>query len=383
MSITVVGGAGADGKTTVLELVSKHLVAKGREPLVIDANPDQNIASFFGMSSCAEEKMLNICEHWEDIRDALEGDNPDYPNKDFIVDTSPLTQGSVRWDAANPNDPILSKYSRLHDGVRFMRTGTYEVSDIGAGCLHDKIGALTFMLNHMNDGADGTKRMTFVDNAHGRDAFGTPLYAQGDVIMVVARPEKKSLDIMLDYLKMAKQVEEDIQHPINIVVVGNRFSADPEIFKAQEKIFKELAGEHFIAALQNDEALERGLNAELAGLIRDGFNVAAANGGDILSRVHMTNKGPELTALNEHNKKAIEQIASIISAAPRVPERKKQWIELCLGRAEYLDKLIDPSVRQQKSEFVADKKDAHSSCGHSGCGGHHHHHHRHGPGCKH
>ena len=44
MPVTVVGGAGADGKTTVLELVSKYLVSQGQEPLVIDANPDQNLA---------------------------------------------------------------------------------------------------------------------------------------------------------------------------------------------------------------------------------------------------------------------------------------------------------------------------------------------------
>ncbi|MEC8665628.1 MAG: hypothetical protein VXY16_09180 [Pseudomonadota bacterium] len=377
MPVTVVGGAGADGKTTVLELVSKYLVSKGQEPLVIDANPDQNLASFYGLPEDLEADMPEICNHWEDIRDYLEGDNPDYPNKDHIVDVSPLTEHSARWAAGDNNDQIIQQYSREYDGVRFMRTGTYEAKDIGAGCLHDKIGALTFLLNHMNDGLHGEDRVTFVDNAHGRDAFGTPLYAEGDVILVVARPEKKSIDIMKDYLEMAKQVEKDIGHPINIVVVGNRFSTDPDIFEAQEKIFKELCGDSFVAALQNDEALERGLNAELAGLVRSGFNVAAAGGKEILSNIEMTNQGPRLEQLNAHNLAALATITETLSTAERIPERKKEWIELCLGRADYLDKLIDPSVREQKSDFVADKHEHGPGCGH------HHHHHRHGPGCKH
>ena len=370
MPVAIVGGAGSDGKTTVLELVSKYLVTQGNEPLVIDANPDQNLASFFGLLKDQEAAILEICEHWEDIRDHLEGDNPDYPNRDFVVDTSPLTAHSGRWNASDHADPILQKYSRVHDGVRLMRTGTYEIKDIGAGCLHDKIGALTFLLNHMDDGAQGQNRTTFVDNAHGRDAFGTPLYAQGDMTIVVARPEKKSIDIMLDYLKMAEQVEKDIGYPLNIVVVGNRFSTDPAIFQAQEKIFQELAGKRYITALQNDEALERGLNAELAGLVRTGFNVSAAGGKDILDKIKLSNEGPRLDQLSARNMVALEKIAQVVGAAQRIPERRKEWNALCLGRADYLDKLLDPSVRQQKSDFVADKHKPHKP-------------HKHGPGCKH
>ncbi|MAM34668.1 MAG: hypothetical protein CMH28_06305 [Micavibrio sp.] len=373
MPVAVVGGAGSDGKTTVLELISKHLVTQGKEPLVIDANPDQNLASFFGLPEEKEADMPEICEYWEDIKQHLEGGNPDYPNKDFIVDTSPLTENSKRWNAADSNDPILKQYSRAHGGVRFMRTGTYEAKDIGAGCLHDKIGSLTFLLNHMDDGLHGENRMTFVDNAHGRDAFGTPLYAEGDVILVVARPEKKSIDIMLDYLKMADEVEKDIGIPLNVTVVGNRFSNDPAIFEAQEKIFKALAGERYVGALQNDEALERGLNSELSALVRKGFNVAASEGQDILDNINFTNKGPNLKQLNAHNQGSLEKITEALTKAERVPERKKKWMELCLGRAEYLDKLLDPSVRAQKSDFISDQHKHGHGCGH----------HHHGPECNH
>ena len=61
MPVAVVGGAGSDGKTTVLELISKHLVTQGKEPLVIDANPDQNLASFFGLPE-EKEAALALCD---------------------------------------------------------------------------------------------------------------------------------------------------------------------------------------------------------------------------------------------------------------------------------------------------------------------------------
>ena len=229
----------------------------------------------------------------------------------------------------------------------------------------------------MNDGLHGENRMSFVDNAHGRDAFGTPLYAQGDTIMVVARPEKKSIDIMKDYLEMADQVEQDIGHPLNLVIVGNRFSTDPAIFAGQQKIFEAIAGTRFVAALQNDEALERGINSELAALVRSGFNMAAANGADILGEINLSNTGPRLDQLSAHNRQAIAQIVSSLETAERIPERKKDWVALCLGRAEWHDQLVDPAVRQQISDFVADKHEHGSGCGH------HHHGHRHGPGCNH
>ena len=172
---------------------------------------------------------------------------------------------------------------------------------------------------------------------------------------------------MTDYLSMARQVGKDIGFPVNIAVVGNRFSTDPQIFLAQEKIFKSLAGDHFVTALQNDEALERGLSASLAGLIRKGFNVAASEGREIIGQIDFTSKGPRFDELSPHNMAAIAKIAETVEGAGHQPERRKEWIQLCLGRAEYLDKLVDPSVRQQKSDFVPHRHGPH-------CDHHHHHH---------
>lgn len=353
MPIIVAGGAGGDGKTTILELVSKYLVTQGHEPLNIDANPDQNQAQYFGIPPQRAEKMPKLFEHWPALRDHLEGSNPDYPDQRLIVDTSPLTKNSRRWNAGDSNDPVLSTYSIEHDGIRFMRTGTYEAEDIGAGCLHDKIGTLTFLLNHMNDGPHGKDRITFVDNAHGRDAFGTALYAQGDLILVVATTDPKSIEIMMDYLKMAEHVEKDIGHKINIAVIGNRFSNNPALFSAQEKIFQHLTKGRFIAALENDDALNRGMASQL---VNCGPELNQMSGEEILQHMTLTSAGPSLDRLSPRNILALQTIAETIRNTERNPYLRKEWIELCLDRSQYLDK-TDPAIRSIRTDFVADGDD--------------------------
>lgn len=376
MPIIIAGGAGGDGKTTVLELVSKYLVTQGHEPLNIDANPDQNQGRYFGVPEAALAAMPKLFEHWEALRDHLEGGNPDYPDKQLVVDTSPLTENSGRWDASDPQDHVLKTYSIAHDGMRFMRTGTYEAEDIGAGCLHDKIGTLTFMLNHMYDGIHGENRVTLVDNAHGRDAFGTALYAQGDMILVVATPDAKSIDIMSDYLKMAEQVEKDIGHKVNVGVIGNRFSANPSLFAAQEKIFRHLTKDRFIAALAHDDALDRGLTGQLGKL---GAALDRMDGAQIMARLDMNNAGPALDRLSPRNIKSLEMIAAAIHAATRNPHMRKEWIALCLNRSDYLDQ-TDPAIRQMKTAFVADTAEGqgHYQRLRAPAQGH-----VHGPHCKH
>ncbi len=343
------GGAGADGKTTIIELLAKYSVLQGTEPLLVDANPDQNLANFLGVPENLETALPKICEHWERLRDLLEGDNPDYPFKGHIVDVSPLTPHSVRWNASAPDDPVLSEFSVPHKGMRFMHTGTYEAEDIGAGCLHDKIGPLTFILNHMQDG-NGADRLTMVDNAHGRDAFGTPLYALGDAILIVARPEKKSVDILRDYLAMAGQVEKDIGFPIPVIVVGNRLSSDPEGFQEDMEYLRGVAGDKLVTGFVEDRAFNR----------------------------RRSNKGPDIHEINHKNLAALEKLHEKVLTASRDYNRRREWIALCLDRSGYLDKLVDPSVRGQKSDFVPLDQSTHGHGGGHTCGSvcnHHRHEH--------
>lgn len=352
MTIIVAGGAGADGKTTVLELVAKHLAAAGQRPLAIDANPDQTLLPFFGVAP--HDAPAQICNDFPFLQNTLEGKNPDYPQIAHVVDTSPVTPHSVRWQPVDA-DPVMQRFVLEKDGVRLMHTGTYEARDLGQGCLHDKIGPLVFMLQRLNDGARGENATVLIDNAHGRDAFGTPLYAQGDAILVVARPDAKSAAILRDYLSMAREVERQIGHPVTVMVVGNRLSSDPAERREEEKFLRAIAGKSYIGGLAEDPALKR----------------------------KFTNEGPRLDQLLPENARTVAHIADTLQTAARNPQRRKDWLDLCHGKATHHDKLTAPGISEQKSDYVPDADDHDRDQGHHHgphCG---HKHHKHGPGCKH
>jgi len=354
MSIIIAGGAGADGKTTVLELVSKYLGAEGKRPLVIDANPDQTLLSFFGVDKDAANALPRICDQFEMLKNHLEKNNPDYPDLKMVVDTSPVTAHSQRWAFNDEQEEINKKFTFEKDGVRLMHTGTYEVSDLGGGCLHTKIAPLIFMLQRLYDGHKGEQGVVLVDNAHGRDAFGTSLYAQGDAVLVVAKPDMKSADILRDYLSMAKAVEKNIGFPVKVIVVGNRMSSDPAEFAEEEAFLKDIAGETYLGGLVDDKALKRKFN----------------------------NKGPSLDQLCPHNYRLIAQIAEEFEKAERIPQRRKAWMDLCHGKATWQNILTAPGITDQKTDFVPDaiKFECVRVPEKQGCG---HPHHKHGPHCRH
>jgi CO dehydrogenase nickel-insertion accessory protein CooC1 len=350
MTIIVAGGSGADGKTTVLELVAKYLGAEGKRPLAIDANPDQTLFSFFGVDRETASAHPRICDHFDMLKSHLEGQNPDYPDLKKVVDTSPVTGHSRRWSLNDAQEDILKQFALEQDGVRLMQTGTYEASDLGGGCLHTKIAPLIFMLQRLYDGKKGEQGVVLVDNAHGRDAFGTSLYAQGDAVLVVARPDMKSAEILRDYLTMAKAVEKSIGFPVPVIVVGNRLSADPQEFAEEEKFLKDIAGESYIGGLREDPALKR----------------------------KFSNTGPSLDRLSPHNYRMIAQITHAFEAAERIPERRKAWMDLCHGKATWQDVLTAPGISSQKSDYVPDAENddyKRLRCSIPG--------HQHGPGCKH
>lgn len=245
-----------------------------------------------------------------------------------------------RWNLSDPQDEVNQKLSMQHDGVTLMRAGTYNERDLGNGCLHDKIAPLVFMLQRLYDGAHGEDGMVLVDNAHGRDAFGTTLYAQGDAILVVARPEKKSLDILKDYIRTANDVEGKIGYPVRLVVVGSGLSTDANERAGEEAVLKSIAGDHYIGGLEIDPALKR----------------------------RFSNEGPSLDQLSPRNYACIASIAGQLEKVERVPERRKAWMDFCHAGATWKDKLIAPGVTDQKSDHIPDA---------------HHHHHHHGPHCGH
>ncbi len=332
MTIVTFGGAGNAGKTTVLDLLAKYMAHDGQSVLAIDSNPDQTLLSFAGFTDDEVQAVPHLCDHFDRLKELLEGKNNFYPDLKKVVGTSPVTAKSGLWHPQDEQDPVIQQFSALYHGVRYMQTGTYEASDIGRGCLHTKIEALIFALQRLDDGHDGKKSVTMIDQAHGRDAFGTPIYAQGDILLIATRADRKSLDILKDYLSIAKDIEKTIGHSITMGVVGNGIASDDQLQRIQS-----VAGTHYITSLHNDPALNR----------------------------EYTNAGPELHQLKPENLQALSRIATAVNDAERMPLRRKVWLDFCHHKKEWMDVMMGPDVRAQKTDFVL--------------GGHH----QCSPGCNH
>jgi CO dehydrogenase nickel-insertion accessory protein CooC1 len=332
MTIATFGGAGNVGKTTVLELVSQEFSRRKTPILAIDANPDQNLMSFAGIPEHDIKHTLRLCSEFDQVKLLLDGGNPFYSDLSKIVATSPVTEDTKRWRIDIANDSIVSDFGKTHNGVIHMRTGTYDGTRIGGGCMHDLIENLVYTVERLDDGAQGEHGVILIDQAHGRDAFGTPLYAQGDIGLVVVEPTAKSLGILVDYIDMAKSVGQKIGHDIKIGVIGNKVNNPEQIGRIQE-----VAGEHYIASLYQDNTFNRDFD----------------------------NKGPKIGELMLENQQAITSVADTILGAERNWQRRKDWLKACHVDAAWYDHAYGTGVRQQKTDFVPFAKHVHGAhCNH-------------------
>ena len=324
MTICVVGGGAGDGKTTLVELVARHLAARGRQPLVIDCNPDQNLGSYLGFSERELSAQAKIGENFPFLKTTFDAR---HPQLSVLMPSAPPIWSTRWWDATNSGDPVLRKFAlATEDGIALMAAGTYRTGQFGSGCYHDHSGPAEYMLTRLDDGRDGRKKQVLVDNVHGADAFGTPLYALGDVALVVASPTRKSREILALYLDKAAEVQRELGFVVPIAVVGNRLSADPARRDREDGLLREAAQGKLIGSFETDGALMRDLDS---------------------------NRGPSLADLTPHNRRTLSLIEARIDAADRKWEVRRDWLNHCLGAsASWANGAKGTDVTWQKSDFI-------------------------------
>lgn len=319
MTIASIGGAGNVGKTTILELLGQEFALRKAPVLNVDANPDQNLMEFAGFSKEQVTAFPKLCTDFEEVKFILEGQNSFYPDLSKIAATSPVTEGSKRWRFDIPSDVIVTRFGAERNNVVFMQTGTYSADRIGGGCMHDLIENLVFTIERLDDGIKGEHGIVMIDQAHGRDAFGTPLYAQGDIALVVAEPTEKSLGILKEYIEMASSVGKKIGHDVKVGVIGNKVKSESQIDR-----IKQVAGEHYISSLYIDDAFDRDFD----------------------------NAGPNISTIKPENQLAIQMIANSIQMAERNWNRRKDWLEACHIDATWYDNAYGTDTRKQKTTYI-------------------------------
>lgn len=347
MTIAIWAGAAGVGKTAVLGITAQFFAAQQNpNPLLaIDANPDQLLLEYEGVDEHLRLTLKELAapESMEFLKHALESNNPFYAGKlDKLYPTSPVTDHSGFWKVA-PDDPIMQAFALEHLGIYFMHTGSFSAKNAGVSCSHDLIGSLIFMLQRLDDGPQGENANVLIDYAHGEDGFGTPLYPQSDIIVVVTEPTPKSIGITGKYLQIGAQIADDIGRPIDIAVIGNKLSPDADKRNAQESRLRDVATHHYIGGLRRDDALDR---------------------DDQITAV-------TFDSLMEPNREAIAALAHRIKDAGRDPVRKQAWLKRVHAEVSpWYDRMLgtDGEIAEQY-----ERADGHT-CGSSGCTNPHHNH---------
>lgn len=254
-------GKGGSGKTTLSSLVARHLAARGRAMLALDADINQHLAVALGLDEGTAAAIPALGDHLDDIKDYLRGENPRIPTARDMVKTTPPGTGSRLLTVTGPS-PIHDRLSVEVGGLRLMVTGAFTEEDLGVACYHSKVGAVELLLNHL---VDGPGEYVVVDMTAGADSFASGLFTRFDRTFLVAEPTRKGVAVYEQYRGYAADYD------IPISVIGNKINDERDLAFLRDRV-----GDDLLVHLEQSaavRAMEQGRPAE--SVVLEPANIAA------------------------------------------------------------------------------------------------------------
>ena len=204
-----VSGKGGVGKTTLVALLARLLQERGRQVIVIDADPDANLASALGLPDADQiEPIVNLKE----LIAERTGAGPESYGKFFKL---------------NPHvSDIPDQYCHEADGVKLLVLGAVQTG--GGGCACPESVFLKSLLMHL---VVRREEAVIVDMEAGIEPLGRATVGSVDALLVVVEPGRRSVETAERVQKLAAEIGLE-----KVWIVGNRVRNDDEKQFLEERL---------------------------------------------------------------------------------------------------------------------------------------------------
>jgi len=198
-----VSGKGGVGKTTIACGLGLSFKEKGKKIILVDADPDMNLAATLGVSEPL--KIVPLVEMKELIAE-----------RTGIKDLETAPTGYFKL---NPKvDDIPEKFAYEHQGIKILVMGT--VKKAGAGCVCPENAFLRALLGHL---ILSREEVVIVDLVAGIEPFGRGTVQGIDALIIVVEPDQRALETALKIKGLANEMKIR-----NTFFVGNKIQTEED-----------------------------------------------------------------------------------------------------------------------------------------------------------
>lgn len=233
MKIAVTGKGGV-GKTTLSAMLSCAYSSEGKKVIAVDADPDANLASAFGISREAASKIKPIAELTDLIEDR--------------TGARPGTSGGVF--KLNPKvDDIPEEYGYKINNITLLITG--KSKEAASGCYCPENAFLRRLLKHL---IVDRNEVVIVDMEAGIEHLTRGTAESVDAFIVVVEPGQRSIQTAHSVKDMAEKLGVK-----DVFVIANKIKSEEEL----RLIKKLISGMNFLGEINfSDHLIEADMTGE-------------------------------------------------------------------------------------------------------------------------
>ncbi len=194
-----ISGKGGVGKTTIMALLAREMKNRGKDVLIIDADPSPHMAQTIGVKDISLAKP--IAEMTQ-----------------LLVERSGKTDGSPFYNINPQVNDLLSDFMIEHNGMKLMVLGAVQTAEGGCACPENNV--LRRMLTKL---LHSPAQVVLLDMEAGVEHLGRGTIAGVDHLLVIVNPSQSSIRTA----KKIKRLADEAEIP-KISFVGNLVEDDED-----------------------------------------------------------------------------------------------------------------------------------------------------------